>query len=285
MSYKKKGQIYKEKKLDWLSKRRHVISDINYKVDPLQKFEIYNIERTGIGMFWLQDLFNNRDEFFSHEDDRSSINTAKSFIQNPERLERDYYNILSQEYLIDAIKDNIQKYTGTVYLSAKYITTNDYNEPRSMIMLCKVINDTVIVKDTILTEQGWIYRLDLILDKETDKYERAPFIHLFLWTMEQIKNEHPYVKYGAIQAVSKGSQTLMKKLEKYGYSEVFDYTPDLVEEKPFILPEHPYDIQDTKRKRVESFVFEFCHMCINPPLYTCGEIKCCSRECAEKHYK
>ena len=101
-------------------------------------------------MFWLQDLFNNRDEFFSHEDDRSSINTAKSFIQNPERLERDYYNILSQEYLIDVIKDNIQKYTGTVYLSAKYITTNDYNEPRSMIMLCKVINDTVIVKDTIL---------------------------------------------------------------------------------------------------------------------------------------
>ena len=163
-----------------------------------------------------------------------------------------------------------------MYLSAKYINTNSEYEPRSMIMVCKVIDDTVIVKDTLLTEQGWIYQLDLILDRETDKYERAPFIHLFLWTMTQIRKEHPYIKYGAIQPVTEGSQTLMKKLEAYGYT-LIDYTSDVKEEKPFTLP----SIQGTKRKEIG---FEFCHMCINPPLYTCGEIKCCSRECAEKHY-
>ena len=77
MNHGKSSRIHNEEKIKWLSEHRHVISNIAYDEDTSQKFEIYNIEKTGIGMFWLQDSFSfyNREEFFKIEATTSEANS------------------------------------------------------------------------------------------------------------------------------------------------------------------------------------------------------------------
>ena len=276
--YSKYPRRQKHKVIDESEEPDEYCMDI-YEFDQKQKFEIFNAT---LDFAWIQRLFYDRYDILNIDDQMlDQVEHAISDQIMSKRFRIDYDNIISSHHLVNMLYDDIVNSYGCLYMSNKYITTRQEDEPRSMVMLCKVINETVIVKFTISTEQGWMYQYNRLINGETTKYKRESIMGLFLWTIDQIRSLYPELKYGAIETATKGSEQLMEKAQQYGYSEIIDYTHDDVKEKPFILPTSERQL---KRLRVNAFVFEFCHMCIKPPSYTCGDIKCCSRECAEKFY-
>lgn len=228
-------------------------------------------------------------------------------VERIRRFRNDYDNIKrtpnfyaeTRNIVEDSLNDNE---IHCVYLASKYIIEDG---PRSMLILVKIIKDTVVIKYTVATRQGWYYRFEQLLEEKATDYYRESIVNLFVWTIEQLKMKHPNIRYGAIEAATPGSQRLMDILNRaHGYSTLtdvgdfsrgrpgFEYTE---EDTGFDLPPDQdssislsfgSDEPPVQRPKIKGvIVFEFCQMCAMPPAYTCGEIKCCSRKCAEKYYK
>jgi len=207
------------------------------------------------------------------------------------------YGMLVQDVL--AVIAEGAKIGSDYWLSTHSFVNDEGDSMVDMVILLKVVKDTLFILYTLAVPSAWIYKV-----ASDTTYERKPMYPHLEWTIEQIKIEYPTVRYGAIEAMSKGSQNLMTKMvQKAGYTRLQtleDFTGMeglslATEHELFKFPSKYYrkipklklkqqQKENNKRKK-QGIAFEICHMCAKQPEYMCGKIRVCSEICARKYYK
>lgn len=191
---------------------------------------------------------------------------------------------LTLRYFNDAIYYNPDFIDEILHMSNNnnaigvYITIRYYKGyPEVAIVLQVLHGQTVAVDYIAILPQAIKYKTtQMLLGVEYTREKTLPF---FLWSIDQMRELYPNIKYGAISAVTRGSQQLMRKLAlDYGYSELFTVEGY---NQAFVLPT---EFHKGKKQRIK---FALCKICLTPTLYMCGQCKnqfYCSSLCQEKDF-
>lgn len=269
----------------------------------MSEYNLIQIKYNTGGLEWLlrdyNQVFNNT-AYRWYNYSKASNPGRKRLVSDFKALRGDglrLYGMLVQDVL--AVIADGAKIGYTYYLSTHSFINDKGEYMVDMVILLKVVKDTVFILYTLAVPSAWIYKV-----ARDTTYERKSMYPQFGWTMREIKRRHPSVRYGAIDAMSPGSQRLMATMAKMagytrlqtleeftdmkGLSLATDYKlfkfPNESDRKIRKLNLKQQQKENNKRKK-HGIAFEICHMCAKQPEYTCGKIRVCSEICAIKYYK